>query len=67
MLFNTKDGADWWAEKLGFFFSWLVFTCALFVLLSFLGKLPLSWSFFHIAGITISIVAVGSLLKVVLE
>ncbi|MBS3108007.1 hypothetical protein J4468_03775 [Candidatus Woesearchaeota archaeon] len=46
-------------EKLGFLLSYVFFTTILFFILKFFSKLPASWGYFHIAGITLIITIIG--------
>ncbi|MBS3157720.1 hypothetical protein J4206_00360 [Candidatus Woesearchaeota archaeon] len=50
-------------EKTGFIFSYFLFTTALFFMLQFTRKIPVSWSYFHIMAITLSIVFLGHLIE----
>ena len=59
---NERDG-----ERIGFLFSYLLFTTMLFLLLTLLDKLPLTWSYLHIAGLTGLVVVVGVVLERVLK
>lgn len=52
---------------LGFSFSYILFSVTLYYLLSFLGKFPLSWTFFHIFGITALISVIGIVFNKVLK
>lgn len=50
-------------EKIGFIFGYFLFTTMLFFILLLSKKLPSSWSYFHIIGITILINIFGFLIK----
>jgi len=49
--------------NLGYLFSYFLFTTILFYILTFLNKLPNSWNYTHIMGITLTIVLIGTALK----
>lgn len=49
--------------KLGYLFSYALFTTILYYILSLLNKLPESWTYVYIVGITLTITIVGILLK----
>jgi len=49
-------------KKFGYLFSYFLFTTILFYILTWLEKIPLSWTYLHIMGITIIIAVVGGLL-----
>ena len=55
------------AEKAGYIFSYFLFTTILFFILKFLNKLPENWTYFHIMGITLLIIIIGTLLKRILK
>lgn len=46
-------------EIFGFVSAYFLFTTMLFFVLTFLNKIPDSWTYFHIIGITISIILIG--------
>jgi len=48
-------------RNLGFAFSYFLFTTVLFFILDFLKRIPETWTYFHVAGITLAIVVVGIL------
>lgn len=54
-------------QKAGYVFSYIMFTTILYFLLTFLNKLPSSWSYFHILGLTFCIVLTGEAIKRVLR
>ena len=47
----------------GFLFSYAVFTTILYYVLHFLDRLPFSWTWMHVALITLIIVLIGMLLE----
>lgn len=50
-------------KKVGCVFSYFLFTTILFFALGFLNKLPTSWTYFHIAAITVLISSAGIVLR----
>lgn len=46
-------------EKSGYVFSYFVFTTVLYLLLVVLSKMPESWSYFQVMGVTAGISLVG--------
>ena len=46
-------------KVVGFLISYALFTTILYFILSFLHKIPASWSIFHVAGITLLITLAG--------
>ena len=63
MFFGKNSRLENAGETIGFICAYFFFTSMLFIMLTFLNKIPVSWSFFHIMGITISIAAIGAILK----
>ena len=61
MDFETQPGALRWGERVGFVFSYFVFTTVLYFILTFLGKF--SGAYFVIMGVTLVIAFIGWLLK----
>ena len=58
MHFEESRAAETIGIGIGFIFSYALFTAILFFLLSLLHKLPGSWTFYHIAGMTVVFIAV---------
>lgn len=54
-------------KVVGYLFSYFVFTTILFFALTLLKKMPSSWTFFHIMGITLFIAILGGILKKLLR
>jgi len=50
-------------ERAGFIFGYFIFTTFLFLILMFSKRMPNSWSYLHIMGITILITIFGLLIK----
>lgn len=46
-------------EKVGYIAAYFLFTTILFFILRLLNKIPNSWSYFHIMGITFLIAVIG--------
>ena len=54
-------------EKVGFIFSYCIFTSVLFLSFSLMNKLPQGWGFFHVAGVTLLVTLSGFVLAGFLE
>ena len=54
-------------QRVGFLFSYLVFTTILYFILTLLNKLPNDWSYLSVVLITLAIVIIGFILKKVLK
>ena len=54
-------------EKVGYTLSYFLFTTILYFVLILAKKIPVSWSYLHIMGITLIISLVGIVLKRVLK
>jgi len=54
-------------QRIGYVFSYIVFTTILFYLLNFLNKLPDDWNYFNIAFLTFFIALLGLILKRLLK
>lgn len=67
MQFEPNRCFDKISEKIGYIAAYFVFTTILFFALTFLNKLPVSWSYFHIILITFLIALSGYGLKVILR
>ena len=63
MIFEENKAIENIGEKLGFIFSYFLFTTILFFILSMLKKIPESWSYIHVMGIVILIVLIGIVTK----
>lgn len=62
MDFAQNKSIEKWGEKLGYIFSYFLFTTLLFLILTLLRKLG-SWTYFDVMGIAIVIAFIGALLK----
>jgi|TARA_B100001971_G_C18142452_1_gene511129 hypothetical protein len=67
MIFEQNMSIERMGKKLGFIVSYLLFTTILFFILTLLKKIPESWTYIHIMGITILIVLIGAMIKRFLE
>lgn len=63
MIFKRNTHLENVGQTTGFICAYFFFTSMLFIILTFFNKIPVSWSFFHIMGVTISIAAIGAILK----
>ncbi|MCF7862268.1 hypothetical protein K9M79_08590 [Candidatus Woesearchaeota archaeon] len=55
------------SERLGYVFSYFLFTTVLFLVFSLLQKVPPSWNYSHFMVITIGIALLGSFIKRMLQ
>ena len=67
MIFKQKLSIERLGEKVGYIFSYFLFTTILFFILTLLNKIPESWSYVHVMGITILIVLIGFMIKRLLK
>ena len=63
MIFEENKTFEKLGEKLGYIFSYFLFTTILFFILGVLKKIPESWSYIHVMGIVILIALVGVIIK----
>ena len=63
MNFQENKTFEKLGEKIGYLFGYFLFTTILFFILVLLGKIPESWSYGHVMGITILIAIIGILLN----
>jgi|GEM_PF-1922954 len=67
MNFGQDNSTESIGEKVGYVVAYLLFTTILFLVLNLTHKIPDSWSYFHIMGITFSIVLIGTVIRRVLK
>ncbi|MBI2653406.1 hypothetical protein HYX02_01205 [Candidatus Woesearchaeota archaeon] len=67
MKFEEDKSIGGVGEKIGFVFSYFIFTTILFFILKFTKKLPQAWTYLHIMAITLAIALAGILLKRLLK
>lgn len=67
MNFESNKSTESVGEKIGFIFSYFLFTTILFFILLILNKIPASWSFFDIMTITFLIALIGAVIKRLLK
>ena len=63
MIFEENKTIEILGEKLGYIFSYFLFTTILFFILMVLKKIPESWSYIHVMGIVALIVLVSTVIK----
>jgi len=63
MIFEQNKSIEKLGEKLGYVFSYFLFTTVLFFILMLVKKIPESWSYIHIMGIVILIALTGTIIK----
>ncbi len=67
MQFEKDKTSEQWGERAGFFGAYLAFTTILLFILTYVGKLPEGWSYFHVVGLVFAIAAIGIELKDILK
>jgi len=67
MIFEENKTIEKLGEKLGYIFSYFLFTTILFFILTLLEKIPESWYYPHVMGITILIALIGIGIKKLLR
>ena len=67
MIFEQNKSLEKLGEKLGYVFGYFLFTTVLFFILLLLKKIPETGSYFHVMGITILIIFIGTILKRLLK
>jgi len=67
MRFEQNKSIEKFGEKIGFITGFFLFTTILYFLLSFLNKLPVSWTYVHIIIIVSLITLTGSVIKRLLK
>jgi hypothetical protein len=63
MQVEGTSGFEKAGSVLGYTAAYVMFSAVFFWVLSFAGKLPAHWSFFHVIGITFVIMLLGILIK----
>jgi len=58
-----KIGPNKIYEKIGYILGYLLFTAVIFILLKGINKLPKTWNFFHVMGLTFLIWIFALLIK----
>lgn len=67
MQIEKNKLAETFGRIIGYVFAYIVFTTILYFLLRFINKLPSSWTYFHVAGVTICISLIGIIIKRLLK
>jgi len=67
MQFEKDKTSEKWGERTGFFAAYLAFTAVLFFILTYFGKLPTEWGYFHVAGLVLAVALIGIELKGILK
>jgi len=67
MQFEHNKKFEEVGEKIGFLFSYFLFTAILFFIFTILKKIPGDWSYMHMMPITIAIVVLGVVIKRLLK
>jgi len=66
LVFDVHGGGERWGRLAGFAIGYLLFTTALFAVLTLSERRPTGWTFLHVAGITFVVTGVGTILRRVL-
>jgi hypothetical protein len=67
MIFEKSKTIEKIGLKIGFVFSYFMFTTILFFVMVFLDKLPATWNYGYIMIITLAITLLGAYVKKVLQ
>ncbi len=67
MIFEENRTIEKVWEKWGYVLSYFIFTTILFLILALLNKIPESWAYLYVMGITILIALMGVIIKRLLK
>jgi len=67
MNFESNKALEDWGVNLGFLVSYFVFTTILFLILTFLGKIPKTSGYLFVVAITLGITVVGYITRRLLK
>lgn len=67
LIFDQDRRFEIVGKKIGYVIGYFIFTTILFYVLHFMNKLPRSWSYVHVMGITISIAMFAVIVKRLLK
>lgn len=62
-VFEQNKAVEKIGKAIGYVLSYIIFTTLLFLALSYLKKMPSSWNYFYVAGITLAITIMGIIIK----
>lgn len=65
--YSNKINWNRFGQKIGYLFSYFLFTTILYFMLDAMNKLPEGWSYLHIMGLTFCIVLVGIIIRRLLK
>ena len=63
MILKQNTLIEKFGNKIGYLFSYLLFTTILFFILGWLNKIPDSWTYLHIMAATFLIALFGTFIK----
>ena len=63
MQFEKDKTSEKFGEKVGFFAAYMAFTAIIFFILTYLGKLPAEWKYFHVAWLVLALTLIGFEIK----
>ena len=67
MNFEHNTSIEKWGEWVGYVSAYFLFTTMLFFALTLLNKIPDSWSYLHVMGVTLFIVFSGMIVTRLLK
>ena len=67
MIAKPKKHLTNLGENMGYVGSYFIFTTALYYVLSLLNRLPQNWNYFHVMGITFSVILLALIIKGVVK
>ena len=67
MEFSQDKGVVPAGITAGFIFAYFLFTTILFFVLNLLNKIPASWTYFHIMGVSFGATLVGAVIQRLLK
>ena len=67
MQFEPDTTTEVWGQRTGFIFGYFLFTTILSFALTLTHKIPDTWNYVYIMGITASIAVIGWILKRLLQ
>lgn len=67
MQFEKTESTKLIGRRVGYIFSYFLFTTILYFIFIVLEKMPDSWTYFHVMGITLAVLVLGLILKKALK
>ena len=63
MIFEEDKSVARYGKLAGYVFAYFFFTTVLFLVLTLLNKIPASWTYYNVMGVTFLVVLIGTGLK----